>query len=508
MKVLDMRILIDTNIIIYREDYKVVPKNLSDLMNVLGKLSHLILIHPLSKEEILKDNDEKRKEINLSKISSYNEIENPPILNNSSEFALKLGKIKRENDYIDNNLLYSIDKNVANFLITEDKGILNKSQKIGLESKVLTIDDALIYFNSFIEKDILNQIEPFIYENCHNININDDIFTSLKSEYEEFESWWTNKCCLKGRKAWVCNDSNNNINAILIYKIENGNFSECEPSLKGDRLVKICLFKVSSNIKGNRVGERFIKMAIDFAIKNDIYSLYLTHFTTENDQLVSLINKFGFYKYGVNRRGEDIFFKEIIPKTMNLNNINNFNEKFYPSFYARLDVNKYIIPILPVYHRKLFPDYHSHSHQLRLIPAILNSEGNSIKKAYLSNSKNKQIKKGDILLFYGSNDYQAVTSICTIENIFFNLTNASEIYDKVFNRSVYTLKEIEEFSFRKKTMVILFWHHFHLNKFVPLDTLRKENILKAQPQSITKIDHYKFIKLLKKGELDERFIVY
>ena len=63
-----MKILLDTNIIILRENNHVVPPNLINLMSLLNGLELCSLhVHQLSKTEILNDLNQKRREINFAK---------------------------------------------------------------------------------------------------------------------------------------------------------------------------------------------------------------------------------------------------------------------------------------------------------------------------------------------------------------------------------------------------------------------------------------------------------
>lgn len=48
-----------------------------------------------------------------------------------------------EHDYVDNIILYSVYKNEVSFLLTEDKGIHKKAFNLGIDDRVLSIDDAL-----------------------------------------------------------------------------------------------------------------------------------------------------------------------------------------------------------------------------------------------------------------------------------------------------------------------------------------------------------------------------
>lgn len=58
-----MRILIDTNILIYREDSGLVARDLQELLRIILENGHTILVHPRSVQDIENDPDPKRKEI-------------------------------------------------------------------------------------------------------------------------------------------------------------------------------------------------------------------------------------------------------------------------------------------------------------------------------------------------------------------------------------------------------------------------------------------------------------
>ena len=74
-----MNVLIDTNIFIYREDHQVVPSSLSSLLRLFEENSVIILVHPMSKEDVRRDSDAARKEISSSKLSVYPELAAPPV---------------------------------------------------------------------------------------------------------------------------------------------------------------------------------------------------------------------------------------------------------------------------------------------------------------------------------------------------------------------------------------------------------------------------------------------
>ena len=65
-----MQVLLDTNILIKREDYDVISSQVQELFRLISRLDHKIVIHPLSKKEMAKDKDSKRRKIGLSKIGT------------------------------------------------------------------------------------------------------------------------------------------------------------------------------------------------------------------------------------------------------------------------------------------------------------------------------------------------------------------------------------------------------------------------------------------------------
>jgi len=277
-----MRILIDTNIIISREDPKVLPENLQFLMKVLNDLSTDILIHPLSVGEIKKDKNLDRREINLSKVSTYSILSNPPSFKNDAKFN-SLITSKSPNDDIDNAILYSLYKNAVSFLITEDKGIHKKAYKIGIFDKVLSIEEALNVFKT----EPLPITPPAIYKDkVYNLDIEDKIFDTLKDDYVEFTDWFK-KIQKQGRDCLVYRNKDDSLGALLIYKDENESIELLKGSLPKKKRMKIATLIVSSS--GNKIGEFFIQWAANYAIKKRFDEIYLTHFTKQEDYLPTVL---------------------------------------------------------------------------------------------------------------------------------------------------------------------------------------------------------------------------
>lgn len=102
-------VLLDTNVLIYREGEKVLDKDVQTISRLLMDSDEFRLcIHPLSIKELAKHKDEKQRNVILSKVNIYNELENPPII--TEEFNETCGGKNNEHELIDNNLLYSVYK--------------------------------------------------------------------------------------------------------------------------------------------------------------------------------------------------------------------------------------------------------------------------------------------------------------------------------------------------------------------------------------------------------------
>jgi len=179
---------------------------------------------------------------------------------------------------------------------------------------------------------------------------------------------------------------------------------------------------------------------------------------------------------------------------------------FYPSFYDGDRVNKFIVPIRPEWHNRLFTEYRQR--QLTLFESMgeFIVEGNTIKKAYLCYSKIKVMKEGDILLFYRSGDIRGITSTGIVEKVYDNITNSDEIISCVGKRSVYSRLEIEEIA-KKPTKIILFWWIMHFEKPVEYRFLLDNGILNWPPRTIIKIPHDKYLKIKGVAEIDERYTI-
>lgn len=492
-----MKIIFDTNILIHIEDPKELSTQLQELLKMFREHGHQIFIHPASLKDINNDQDPVRKKIILSKLRGYPLIESPPKPTN--DYLSLVGASKNSNETNDNEILFTIQKNAADFLITEDIGLQKKADRANLEDRVLSIDSALSYFEYLYARDVPRHAllrEDFL----RNLDVDEPFFDSLKEDYgdSDFRKWFKEKS-IEGRKCWVYHEKNM-IKALLMLKEENEPI-ETLPPIPARRRLKIATLKV--DLSGFKLGELFLKMAFQYCSSNQIFETYLTHFRKEDDVLINIIENYGFETVGfLKKNNEEVFLKKLIPSEKMMLSI-EASKKYYPSFRDSSDVKKFLVPIIPEYHDRLFPDFKQRQMKITEYSEI-NIPGNAIKKAYLSHSAIKKVRAGDILLFYRSHDLKLVTAIGVVDQEPVHTKEAEEIVRIVGKRSAYLYEEIKEMA-QKPVLVTMFRHHLFLPNPLDLNYLRQHDI--PVPQSIIELNHNQYLAIKRGGKLDERFTV-
>ena len=134
-----------------------------------------------------------------------------------------------------------------------------------------------------------------IKEYLYNIDINDEIFDSLKDDYLDFEKWYYKKA-INGYQAYITYKDNNKLGSILILKIEDEteDFSTFNKPLDKRKRLKISTLKVSDN--GKNIGKQYLDIVKQKAIKNNIDEIYATIYKSKK-QLIELLLEFGFKIY-------------------------------------------------------------------------------------------------------------------------------------------------------------------------------------------------------------------
>lgn len=482
-----MRILLDTNVLIPLEDSRVLNADIAGLTKLAYKYHCTLLCHPSSIEDIKRDRDDARKKLLLSKVKKYVTLEPPG--KPDEEFMEGLSREKLSpNDVVDNDLLYAVYRHSVHFLVTEDRGIHKKAKRLGIDVRVYTIQQCIDALTGLFEK------KPLIFPNIEDIpvyklRIKDSFFLSLKGDYPGFDDWFA-KICREGRKAWTIFKNNGSIGALLIIKEEK---NEGVIPLPVKRLLKMCTFKVDEEYRGRKIGELFLKACFNYCLENHFEATYLTTIEEENRELVALCKDFGFIQVPYNDREIALYKSFLSPKAGEENVLNpiDYHIKHYPFFAYGAAINKFIIPIIPEYHRMLFPDCQK---QLELYYPN-EAVNNGILKAYICNSNNSKVRRGDLVLFYRSRDWQSITTLGIVEFVL-RTNDPSEVAAVVSKRTVYSYEEISEIC-RKTALVILFRQIKHFDNPINYRDLHHKGIIRNRLESITTINPNRFLELIK-----------
>jgi len=497
-----MRILIDTNIFMYRETDQVLSEDLQNLTRLLSDIGATILVHPSSHEEIARIRDQEKRNVMLSKVRAYSLLESPPLPKEQDEFFTLTEAPADAQISVDNLLLFTVYRNAVDYLVTEDRGIHRNAARLGITNRVLTIEETLQELKEFQVRDRVFTTPAIVMLPVNNLDIDDPIFDTLKQDYGAGFIPWFAKICKAGRKCFVNYREDGRLGALLIFKHEDEAIDSAPPLPKRKRL-KLATFIVS-HVR-QRIGELFIRLAVDIAINNKTDEIYLTHFIKDNDRLVDLITEYGFAHVADKPGNEAVFTKSLICETDACSRLTplQLHNQYYPSYYDGPSVKKFIVPIRPGFHDRLFTDYRRRRVSLTEFFGEFYSEGNSIKKVYITRAGIRKISPGDLILFYRSDDTKGITSVGVVESFHPRLENVDEISVLVTRRTVYSQAEIERM--KKPISVILFTHHFHFPRSVFYRDLLDNSILTGPPQGISEVTNEKYSWILEKSGIDRRF---
>lgn len=477
-----MKILIDTNIIIQLEDAKEVKKQFSDLQRKCQEHSIDIFVHQASIEDIQRDKDEKRRTVTLSKVKKFRQLEK--VLSPSeADLAALYGKLNKPNDICDAKMLHAISVGVIDIFVTEDDGLHRRAKNAGLSDQVLTVADALAWLKRMFEPDevFLPTVQSV---KAYSINFDDEIFVELANDYDGFDKWAA-KCKKEHRDCWVVMDSDA-IAGIVIRNDET--HAQAGTRNVGPKILKICTFKVSEDYRGLKIGEQLLKQILWHAQRNAYDLAYLTVYP-KHPALIRLIEEYGFHQTLTLAKGELVYEKVVRhgvltpPSGQAALDVAREN---YPRFTDGPTVGKFVVPIDPGYHAKLFPEVTA--------PAtgsagIGGKPGNTIKKVYICHAATNQLKAGDLLFFYmlKSKSYgsQSLTSVGVVESVRATY-EVDEVRRWTAKRSVFSDTELGSWVMGPRPLkVIDFLLIGHLEPIIPLSLLNDESVLIGWPQSIT-----------------------
>lgn len=471
-----MRFLLDTNVVIPAEptspaDVEAGTSAVVELLRVVSQGQHTALVHPASLREVSGDRDTVRRQLRTVLLGKYPVVQHPPSA--STRLTAVLGAPPAgSHDEIDLLLLSVVEANAVDYLVTEDDGIHRRARRVALDDRVLTVADAIVAIQALFPT--VPRPPPLVESVlAHELNESDPIFRSFRDDYLGFDGWLA-KCKKQQRQAWVIGGTAGYA-GVCIIKDES-------PNTYGfaGKVLKICSLKIANEFRGYRYGELLLKTIFSYLVENRYTGVFVETFP-KHDALVSLLADFGFEDTGATTRGERVLFKSLVASEGEALPPLPFNIKYGPYAVTLRGARAFVAPIQPQFHQLLFPEL---ERQLS-IASESHPFGNSIRKAYLCHSNIRKIRPGDAVLFYRSQDYQAITAMGVVEQTMVS-ADAAEVARLVGKRTVYSFAEIQSMA-GKPIFVLL----FRLARSTPdawkLDLLIRSGIVKRAPQSFMEL---------------------
>ncbi len=470
-----MKLLIDTNVFIPLEPTS--PSDQEALTGIAANLHKLVIeagfqiyLHPSAKIDIEKDSDEARRSLRQLLLGKYLTLPDPPPI--SEELEAILGPATFEtNDWVDHQLIAALYNDAADFLITEDRKLRNKARRLGLLKRVVTVTEAISLIEDFVER--IPSPPPAVKAlKAHALDANNIIFESFEKDYPGFKDWFR-KCRLEHRQTWVINAKENRLAGFCIINQE-----QHPPKPLSGKVLKLCSFKVLDEFNGFRFGELLLKTVFEHAFKNKYKWVYSTIFEKYN-KLIELFEDFGFSRLtDTTSLGEIILAKPLVPTAEKTElDALSYHIRYGPKYFKK-DVPWYVIPIQPLFANILFPEAVS---QVALFSGT-HAFGNSIRKAYLCNSKTKSIPEGSVILFYRSHIDRGLIAVGIVEETI-RSSSRDEIVRVVGKRTVYNINEINSLC-QKPVLAILFRQAAIFSPEIPVIQLLQEKFFKRPPQSV------------------------
>ncbi len=500
-----MRILLDTNIIIHREASRVINADIGYLFQWLDKLKCTKCIHPITVEELNRNNDPDTVKTMNIKIANYF------LLKTQAPFEGAIAEVSSKiditpNDISDSRILNEVYCGRVDVLISEDKKIHEKASLLGVAEKVFKID-------SFLEKVTAEHPELVDYKILAvkklyfgEINLQDPFFDSFREDYQSppFDDWFKKKA---DEISYVC-FQNDVLSAFLFIKVEGEeeNYSEISPPFIRKKRLKIGTFKVTSN--GYKIGERFLKIVFDNALKQKVSEIYVTIFDKrpEQERLIALLEEWGFKFHGI-KTGSNGNEKVYVKDFRRTSPVSHQNPKLTYPFLSK-ESNVFIVPIYPAYHTELFPD------------SILNTESpkdfienephrNALSKVYISRSHERNLNGGDLIVFYRTGvpgnaiHTGVVTTVGIIESVVLDIQDEATFVALCRKRSVFTDEELMahwNYSPSNRPFIVNFIYAFSYPKRPNLKWLNENGVIpdiRDMPRGFRKITREDFLNIAK-----------
>lgn len=474
-----MRLLMDTCVVIpaeptHYDEIEATTGTVMLMQRTCHRLGDALFVHPASLQELERDPVEERRRARETLCRRYQVLERPPEL--STRLEATIGNARPgSHDAVDHRLLAAVAEDAVDYLVTNDDALLKKAARAGLGDRVGTPEAAL----RLLEKRLPVHPTPrpaVTGMKAYELRSTDPIFETFRRDYPGFDEWLA-RCKRDHRPSWVVTHSGGEYAAISIVKHED----PAEYHIPG-KVLKVCSFKAAF---GYGLGELLLQSLFDYAFAREFDVMYLEVFPAHGS-VVRLFTTFGFVEAPFrSRRGELVLVKALRASQSEVEKLSplEYNIRFGPQRIRVDGARAFVVPIRPKFHRALYPELEP---QGNLFPGKT-PWGNAIRKAYLCRAPLREIPAGAVLLFYRSQDEQAVRCVGVAEKTV-RTSDPDHILRIVGTRTVYSSVDIEMMCEEGGDVLAILYRHVGATD-VPweLPDLIQNGVLSAAPQSIVEM---------------------
>lgn len=216
-----LNILIDTNVFITLDPLSTSGSSTvaqsAPLQGLIQQGDHRLFVHPYALADLRRDTNRERHEARLALLGKYVQLPDPPKV--TEEMITRIGGTAPRpggNNDVDNQHLAAVQQGAVSWLVTEDQGLIRKAQRLGLEGRVGTIAEAIVFLKNLSPEPGLPPLHVQQLK-AHAIDLSDPIFDSLRQDYD-FDEWFERKCKPEHRDVLVISTASGAYAGICISR--------------------------------------------------------------------------------------------------------------------------------------------------------------------------------------------------------------------------------------------------------------------------------------------------
>lgn len=343
------------------------------------------------------------------------------------------------------------------------------------------------------------------------VNLGDSFFDSLKSDYEEFPTWFKKKSDA-GEFALVFNDEQG-VGSFVYLKEENETIVLTDKTLPAIPRIKIGTFRLAERFRRQRLGEGALGVSLWKWQELRYDEIYVTVFE-KHQELIGLFERFGFIFVGKNLRGECVYLKSRA--------LIDYTDPFKSFPFIQPDFEKAgMIPVEDRFHDSLFPysELKGNNNEIEEETA-----GNGVLKVYIgAPSSPLHHRVGEPVIIYrkytgkeGRAGFKsAATSFCTIAGLTIvkssntPLMGADDFVRLAGNKTIFDEESLKRIYAQKRNLVLLellYNGYFGKGNNVNFKSLKQAGLFKEYPYNI-RYTPEEFFSILKMGDVDVQNVI-